>query len=69
MNKKNLNIEIKFILHIAYFQDQQKRVQCEKERNLMELQKEKERREIVIKELLVRTFSPTHVHLFTLIFN
>lgn len=50
--------------HIAYFQDQQKKVHSEKERKFMEFQKEKERREIVMKELLVRSFTIMYIHLF-----
>lgn len=51
-------------IHIAYFQDQQKKVHSEKERKFMEFQKEKERREIVMKELLVRSFTIMYIHFF-----
>lgn len=55
---------LKSKIHIAYFQDQQKKVHSEKERKFMEFQKEKERREIVMKELLVRSFARMYIHLF-----
>lgn len=54
-------------IHFAYFQDQQKKVHSEKERKFMEFQKEKERREIVMKELLVRSFTRMYIHLFNTI--
>lgn len=58
---------LKSIIHIAYFQDQQKKVHSEKERKFMEFQKEKERRGIVMKELLVRSFTKMFIHLFYII--
>lgn len=51
-------------IHIAYFQDQQKKVHSEKERKFIEFQKEKDRGEIVMKELLVRSFARMYIHLF-----
>lgn len=51
-------------IHIAYFQDQQKKVHSEKERKFIEFQKEKDRGEIVMKELLVRSFTIMYIHFF-----
>lgn len=54
-------------IHFAYFQDQQKKVHSEKERKFMEFQKEKDRREIVMKELLVGYFARMYILLFYII--
>lgn len=51
-------------IHIAYSQDQQKKVHSEKERKFMEFQKEKKRREIVMKELLVGSFTIMYIQFF-----